>query len=301
MQTHPYVFKRAGEIVAKLEANGQFHTNADGAGWFSYDSILEFFEDMGVEIHPTEYITQLAELLNALPEIDLAALQAVQAQAQAQAQAPAPAVTAPAPAPTPKPKRGRAAKPPAGVEAAAPAVAAQAQVEPTLTPTPTPTPTPIPIPQAGTPAPTANPLMDPAVQKFLASQKAAAANNPPLPLPVPTPPAAGAPTTPFTSDGNPAPVVVTATTGGVESPAAGTRTPNPVTPVAPATPAVQLPTRTVTDAVDALIKTHGIVAVAAAFVQWATNGAEAAESYGLVETAKRLRAIAAAHSMTQGL
>jgi len=266
MQTHPYVFKRAGEIVAKLEANGQFHTNADGAGWFSYDSILEFFEDMGVEIHPTEYITQLAELLNALPEIDLAALQAVQAQA--------PAVTAPAP--TPKPKRGRAAKPPAGVEAVAPAV------EPTPTPTPTPTPVTTPIPQAGTPAPTTNPLMDPAVQAFLASQKAAAANNPPLPLPTPTP--------------TPAEPQPPATTAELVAP---TRVPTPVAQAQ--APAVQLPIATVTHAVDALIKTHGIVAVAAAFVQWATNGAEAAESYGLVETAKRLRAIAAAHSMTQGL
>lgn len=248
MQTHPYVFKRDGEAVAFLAPDGKFTSNADGAGWYDYDSLADFLADAGVELDPVNYISQTAAVTGTVPEINLDAMKAA-----------AEAEKAAAPTPTPKQtKRGRAR------------AAAEGAPSPVPAPAPVPAPVPVSIPVIPTEAPMGSPLQDPAIQAFIASQRAAAAKYPPVaedaPQAVPAPSLA------------PAPVTVP-------------------------TPPVQLsltPSATAA-AVDALIKQHGIAAVTAAFIEWAETGAATASQYGLTETSKRLRAVAAAHALSAGL
>lgn len=143
MQTPPYAFMRDGQPVAHLNSNGSFSSNADGAGWYEYDSFAEFLDESGITPDPLNYVAQLAAVVNATPQINMAAL----------ATAPAAAAVEQAPAAVaPKPKRGRKR-----ADGTAPAV----EVAPA---------TPAPVHVDPAPAPTA----DPAYLAFLKSQKEAA-------------------------------------------------------------------------------------------------------------------------------
>jgi len=169
MQAYPYVFARAGVAVARLSTTGAFTTNADGAGWYDYDSYVEFLQEMGVVADAVNYVGQLAASVDGVPEIDAAELHAATLAAAAGA---LPALNSAA-IPPPKTRKGR--KRDATTDAA---TLPQAAVVPSAATTLTPHP-PVPVQQ------------DSAVLAFMAAQQAAAAaahNQTPVePAPAPAP------------------------------------------------------------------------------------------------------------------
>lgn len=168
---HPYAFLRDGVVIARLMADGQFASNADGAGWYEYDSVGDFLADMGVDPDPINLVSQLAGVVQGVPQLDMSAL------------VPA-AVVAPVVVPEVKPKRGRAK----GGDTSKLTVSANVAANVAHT---APMPIPVSIDTAAQPVAQStlytDPLSDPAVQEFLRSQRAAQALTPPIPVPsVPT-------------------------------------------------------------------------------------------------------------------
>jgi hypothetical protein len=161
MQTHPYVFTRNNVAIAYLHANGTFKSNHDDTGWYEFDSLADFFEDNQMEMDPVNYIAQIATVVSGVPQLNMQEITALTAGSGAAA--PAAAAAEPTlPAAPVKSKRGRRSAAAAGVAEPAPA----------------PAPAPAPV-QVVTPAPvapvTVNPLQDPKVQQFLATQRQAMA------------------------------------------------------------------------------------------------------------------------------